>query len=178
MTSLRDDADPSYEVVDAAGGPARSAVRSGARYVLTRRAGAGIVALGAAGEPPGPAVLVPADWTYPDLVDSDAVTLLDLTSAGVLLVDGERPVGVLPLDTIRRYVAENQLLVNTRTQGDDGAADGGLAGAGLAGDYQLGRAQVVCAEPGCGYVNTLNFFDRYRPPDCANPDLPAHELKR
>jgi hypothetical protein len=173
MTSLRDDADPSYEVVDVAGGPARSA----ARYVLTHRADAGIVGLNAADEPLGPAVLVPADWTYAQLVGSDAVTLLDLTSTGVLLVDGEQPVGVLPLDAVRRYLSQNQLLVDTRTLGDDGAADGGLAAAGLAGDYQLGRARVVCAEPGCGYVNALNFFDRYRPPDCANPNLPAHELK-
>jgi len=171
MTSLRDDADSSFEVVD---GPARST----ARYVLTQRPRVGIVGLGAAGDPPGPAVLVPAGWTYAQLLESDAVTLLDLTGAGVLLVDGERPVGVLPLANIRGYLSGTERTVSTRVLGDEaGLGDPMLAAAMLAGDYQLGRARVVCAEPGCGHVNTLDFFDRYRPPDCTNPEPPPHPLR-
>ena len=86
MTSLRDDADPSYEVVDLSAEPTQPRTH----YVVRYRAGTGLVGLRLADEPLGPAVMVPADWAHAQLVDSDAVTLLDLTRAGVLLVDGER----------------------------------------------------------------------------------------
>ncbi|MCW6004795.1 hypothetical protein K1W54_09375 [Micromonospora sp. CPCC 205371] len=163
MTSLREHADHS------------------GRYVVIHRPGQGVLGMGTAeelrdavesGAPPPPAVLVPADWTFAQLVESDVITLLDLTTAGVVLMDGGRPAGVVPLDRIRRYLIDEGSAVRTRVQGDGDAA----ADAVLPGDYQTGRARVACAAPGCGYVNTLAFFDRNRPPTCANTALPTHPL--
>ena len=189
MTYLRDHADDSYRLLDASITPAQALdALAESRYAVVQQDGT-VIGIGTAddlamaaqrGAPRladpltalPPAVLVPADWSVSRLVESDTVTLMDLTDAGIVLMEGEQPVGVVALDRIRAAVAAEHGGVWTRPLGDgDSPAD-----AMLPGDFRIGRARVVCSAPGCGYVNTLDFFDRFRPPDCVNPDIPRHSL--
>jgi hypothetical protein len=185
MSVLREYADESYALLDVNLSPAKAIDDLGpAHYVFAERSRVGLVGAGSredlgrcaqggdvdlSGLPP--AVVVPADWTFAHLVESDAVTLLDLGGVGVVLVHDEKPVGLVPLAEIRRHRDVERLLL-TRILGDsDAAADGVLAG-----DYQTAFGRVLCRSLNCGFPNTVGFFDRFRPPRCANPDLPEHPL--
>jgi CBS domain-containing protein len=190
MTVLRDHLDHSYRHLEATL-PAWRALEAlaGHRYAIVQHDGAivGIITRDHLADSADkgasslidplvalePAILVPADWTVTRLVESDAVTLMDLSNSVIVLVDEERPVGVVSLNRIRAAVAADSQGVSTRPLGDgDSTAD-----ATLAGDVGIGRARLLCHEPGCGFVNTLTFFDRLRPPDCANPARPPHRLR-
>jgi hypothetical protein len=121
-----------------------------------------------------PVITIPATMSAEEFVATPGVTLLDLSDdvPGVVLVDGDRPVGVVPIETIDHLAASGGFEPPPTTRGPFGYA----GDAALAGEVSLPSARVRCAAPGCGFVNTLVFFDRTVPPPCANPGLPAHRL--
>ncbi|MEV0405678.1 hypothetical protein [Actinoallomurus sp. NPDC050550] len=125
-------------------------------------------------EPP-PVILVAADTTAAEFVSSSAVTLLDLADdiPGLVRVSDGRPVGVLPVEELDALLATGGYEPPPTTMGPFGAATDAI----LPGGARVPKARVRCAEPGCGWLNELDFYDRTAPPRCANEGLPEHPLR-
>jgi hypothetical protein len=121
-----------------------------------------------------PVVIVPATIPLAEFIASQAVTLLDVDDdlAGLVVVDDDRVVAVIPIDEVDEFLAAGGHRPEPTEMGPVGPANIGA----LAGDPRTPLARVRCAAKDCGAVNVLAYFDRSAPPDCVNPDLPRHSL--
>jgi hypothetical protein len=119
-----------------------------------------------------PLLVLPATMTMDELAESAAVTLLDLGTTTALLVDGDDPVGLLPLDAVVDHLASSEFLPAQRTLGPLGAETDAL----WPGSGRTPLARLVCAATGCGYLNELLEYSADPPTACANPAPPAHPL--
>jgi len=121
-----------------------------------------------------PVIMIPAALSAVEFIATPGVTLLDLSDdvPGLVLVDSDRPVGVMPIATVDGLLATGGFEPPPTTMGPLGYA----GDAALPGEVDLPHARMRCAAPGCGFVNTLVFYDRSAPPLCANPDLAGHRL--
>jgi hypothetical protein len=118
-----------------------------------------------------PLLVIPPDLTVARFIASDAVTLLDLDPTFAVVLDGKELRGVIPISTLDGALAEVDQYAQGRHLGFDfdtqSATDSLLGGSVIP-----VVARVVCGR--CGYVMRLVFYDRTRPPRCANPDVPEH----
>ena len=113
-----------------------------------------------------PAVVTDAATTIGELVDSSAVTLLDLGVRGLVVQRDGELAGVVPASEVSAFLAAGGHVSASRTMGPHGDA----SDATLGGRPETGLANVVCAAPGCGFVNKcLVFYDPDNPPACVNP---------
>ncbi|MFI6924530.1 hypothetical protein ACIBIZ_31625 [Nonomuraea spiralis] len=120
-----------------------------------------------------PCVVAAERTTFAEFCDGLSVTLLDLgAEAVVLLDDGRRISGVLPVEAVQRYLGSGAHVPEPSEMGPHGSSDDHLVH-GLPG---LPLARVLCREAGCGLVNSLAYFDPARPPYCRNPD-DRHRLR-
>jgi hypothetical protein len=102
-----------------------------------------------------------------DVVGSRSVTLLELNPHGAALVRGSEVLGVVSAAMIDEVVSAGYVASRTMGEGAD---------SGLPGEVRVPTARVMCAWPGCGYVNVMTFYDPDRPERCANRDLPVHAI--
>ncbi|MET9972921.1 hypothetical protein ABZZ80_45475 [Streptomyces sp. NPDC006356] len=118
-----------------------------------------------------PAIEVDADLALVELANSPAVTLLLLGVPRLVLMRDGKPVAVLAVSRMADYLASGEHPLPGNEMGPMGAsADGALPGR-----VRLASAHVACAE--CGHRNALEYWNPRRPPRCANPDRPAHDLR-
>ncbi|MDI3389519.1 hypothetical protein QIS99_25480 [Streptomyces sp. B-S-A8] len=115
-------------------------------------------------------IAVDADLTLVDLINSPAVTLLLLGIPRLVLLRARTPVAVLAVSRLTDYLASGEHPLPDNEMGPMGAS----ADSALPGRVRLPRAQVACAE--CGHRNALDHWNPRRPPRCANPEGPAHDL--
>ncbi|TDO46724.1 hypothetical protein EV643_110107 [Kribbella sp. VKM Ac-2527] len=144
---------------------------AGSRYVVLALAGHGPVAVAEGAGDFRPAVVIGAEVRLADLVAADGMSLLDLDPYGLVVVDADTVVGVVPGEVLDEYLGAGQAPV-PRPMGPLESAAGGQ----LHGSHTTPAAVVMCAAPGCNHPNPLAFFDRRHPPACANPDQPPHLL--
>ncbi|MEV0225420.1 hypothetical protein [Streptomyces sp. NPDC050704] len=116
-----------------------------------------------------PAIEVDADLSLADLVNSPAVTLLLLGVPRLVLLRDGTPVAVLAVPRVSDYLASGDHPLPDHEMGPGAPADSALPGR-----VRLASAQVACAE--CGHRNALDYWNPRRPPRCANPDRPPHDL--
>ncbi|MEU3457274.1 hypothetical protein ABZ671_27275 [Micromonospora sp. NPDC006766] len=120
-----------------------------------------------------PLLVFPATMTMDELVESAAVTLLDLGATNALLVaDDGSPVGLLPVDVVVDHLASPAYLPTQRTFSPLGTETDAM----WPGFEQAPLARLVCAATGCGFLNELLEYSADPPTVCANPAPPAHPL--
>lgn len=137
---------------------------------LDRATRAGVADLRACGTT---VILVAADVGLAEFADSDAVTLLDLGAAAIVLLDGERVVAVAPATMVDDYLATGGYYGPSRTMG---GPHGGNADGELHGRVRTGVAQVRCARPGCGAITPVTVYDPGALPWCAGDKVERHRL--
>lgn len=118
-----------------------------------------------------PVVTVPAKVSLEEFA-REAVTLLEVWDElpGLVIVDEGRVVDVVPIQVVDR------LLAQLRPEPTEMGPIGATGDATLGGDPAVPAARVRCAATDCGFVNTLTFYNRRRPPLCTNPDRASHPL--
>lgn len=117
-----------------------------------------------------PAIEVDADLALVELANSPAITLLLLDIPRLVLMRDGKPVAVLAVSLMANYLASGEHLLPGNEMGPMGASADGT----LPGRVRLASAHVACAE--CGHRNALEYWNPRRPPRCANPDRPPHDL--
>lgn len=121
-----------------------------------------------------PAIVVPAWLTLAELAGSSAPLLLEAWPEleGMVAVDHEGDVvGVVPVEVLDDYLGAGHYLPPPTVMGP-----GGHPGdVHVPGDPRLPRARIRCRA--CGFVNTLTFFDRDKPPECRNGEMGPHVLE-
>ncbi len=80
-------------------------------------------------------------------------------SRGVIIIDDNKIVGVLAVTTVRKYLNNRDYHLRGNTIPSD---------IKLSGEYQLSWCSIRCEK--CGFLNTLDYFDRKKLPSCQNPD--------
>ncbi len=112
-----------------------------------------------------PVVEVDADVTFAEFAASPSVTLLDLGVRVLVLREGDRTVGVVPVEVFAAHLASPDYTPPAPVM----AGAGGLGDAALPGQPRTGLAPVVCQEPGCGHLNRLAHYWPGAPPWCSAP---------
>ncbi|MFF4191982.1 hypothetical protein [Nonomuraea sp. NPDC001831] len=116
--------------------------------------------------PAPPCVVAAGRTTFAEFCDGLPVTLLDLGTETVVLLDDRRRIGgVLPVEAVQRYLGSGAHVPEPSEMGPHGSSDDHVVH-GLPG---LPLARVICREPGCGLINSLPYFDPDQPPYCRNP---------
>ena len=187
IATLRDHAAGLTATVPAAATPADLvSAANGAGWVAVTDAGRIVAILDAsAADPPLPAtsastrvllpplVVLPADLTMTDLVNSAAITLLDLGGPAALLVDRDgAAVGALPVAAVVDHLAGPGYLTAYRHLGPNGPTGDGTWPTGT----RLPLARLHCAVAECGYLNELTEYFEDALVACANPEPPRHDL--
>lgn len=117
-----------------------------------------------------PLVVVNAAQTLPDLLESPGVTLLNLPIVAVAVADGQRIVGVVPMEAIDRYIDEEGAGIQPDVLGVGWL---GNTPDPMDGVPQTGLATIRCRR--CGTRNErIRIYDPDNPPPCAattNPHL-------
>lgn len=137
---------------------------------LDRAARAGATDLRGSG---AAAILVAADVGFAEFADSDAVTLLDLGAATIVLLDGDEAVAAVPVAAVDDFLAISGY---DRPPTTMGGPHGGTADGELHGRARTGVAQVRCARPDCQAITPVIFYDPDRPPWCAGDTVERHRL--
>jgi hypothetical protein len=131
-----------------------------------------VVALGTAtelaeGRPLPPGVEIPAGIPLVEVVNGEAVTLLELNSHGAVVVRESEVLGVVPASVIDETVASGHVASRTMGEASDSA---------LPGDIRVPTARIMCAWLGCGYINVITFYDPDRPSSCGTATCPTMSL--
>ena len=143
---------------------------------LSAALAAGSPALNDPAAPLPPAIVVSGDATLSDIAASPVIILMldtDPAVHGLIVVgaDGEI-VGVLPAVVIDEYLGSGNFVPRATTMGP-ASHPGDI---NVPGAVQLARARVRCRAPGCGFINSLSFFDSHVPPICQNRVPESHRL--
>jgi hypothetical protein len=170
--------DPLHTFADAVvllldrGSPAVGPMGEAAVRVLVDEQGTVVGTVAGPGTTVRTAVVADADRTLGEFADSPAITLLVLDVPHLVLVRDGAVVGVVRTSVVADYLASGAHQPARNELGSSGAsADGFLPGA-----VRIAVAHVACAQPDCGHVNAVEYWNPRTPPRCANPDRAPHDL--
>jgi len=113
--------------------------------------------------PPG--IVAPADMTLEAFVSDSAFIALDEGARGGIVTDQDKVIGLLTLDKIDNYLAQ-EFENSIRTKGDSG----------LAGSIVTGLVVIYCED--FNHRNELRYFSRHKLPDCQVKQPYTHPLRR
>jgi hypothetical protein len=119
----------------------------------------GMAAAGAAPDAPR----VSPETTMRSIVEGPALAQIGEGRA-LIVVDGDVPIGVVPAEAVREYLATRYNAIGTTLGGERGGRLGGLPVA----DAEA----IICAT--CKTANPASSFDPDNPPTCVNEDDPRY----
>jgi hypothetical protein len=108
-----------------------------------------------------------------DLMNLKSLTERYEEIRGVVVIDDNRVVGILPITTVRNHLKnlDYNRDYELRGNGSSTAGDNVLSGA-----YKSSLKIVyTCLE--CGFKNKRGYVEPDNPPDCQNSNKPPHKLK-
>jgi hypothetical protein len=152
-------------VTNSVGAPQVLATVQDLERAVERAVGGADLALAGARRWLPPLLVVTGDASLSAIVDSPQITLLARGARGLVVTEGSRAVGVLPIQVIKAYLSEEHL-------------DSGRFLSELPGDPMTIAGSADCNL--CGARNELEFLDPEHLPWCANsqePDPGKHRFK-
>jgi hypothetical protein len=114
-----------------------------------------------------PTIIVGCLVDMQDLVKWESLINSDEKIRGVIVIDDNTVVGILPVAAIREYLKNRDY----QLRGNMGC----IYDTGLGGDHQPSKLEFMCHE--CHFVNKLSYIDWNNLPICQNPNKQKHELK-